>query len=638
MAKKRFRNGSNVVVGDIVRRHPGGFLFETDMAYTELANRIYDIICDKLPTDFTKHETKEISADIAVYIEDVMSSTHLFETFSRIYRRMFHYSLPFYEDDDTDINGFGVNALRFVVWHSIMAQNLSRVINPMNLGVRMIAEGVLDMLKIHASELPANEEMADYLYSEEVQSDPIETKKVLIWLMYDCYLGRWELHDSQEDSIRMLLKGLGNERMITYADRSLCAFKSRTWPLSLKAQTIYAEMIRLEMEDDDDEMAHAIENMNTAPLGLYHIIECNGHHLTVQDYQGNSYEIAMDSFDYSPQNEIEKNHHTDVIASFITIDNKTWHVNGICSFTNGTQDDFDAYCRDHQKRNELIERRMHQFDDFINKHGGKRLFFFEDRDAYTQWLKDDLHMKNVDDADMSMIPDKQPLTAYIETSGNMIICFNTEAIKHPDNKYYNPLEGREYGLATFTDPDSCSPEFARFLIENDLLPDAMINDAQGMEHGQQLLQENIEFFARCIRRDIDTNEPFSTRKGIKVNDNKTDTQGKLSYNTFVNEVSRLGSFMSKVYKKWHLIDASETVITVVDDNDDEFTIPTREIYEAHLALDADDITNKNVESYLSLKKNTPPATAILFNLSEKGKSMRLMQEFIRKFGQQFNYD
>ena len=630
MAKRRFSNRRNVVVGDIVRRHPGGYLFETDMAYTELANMIYDIICDKLPSDFTHQEAIEISADIAVYCEDIASSTHLFETFSRLYRRMFHYSLPFYDDEDTDINGFSLNALRFVVWHSIMTQNLNRVINPMNQGVRMIAEGVLDMLKNHTTELLANEEMADYLYSEEAQSDPIETKKVLMWLMYDCYLGRWELHDSHEDSIRMLLDGHGNEKMISYADRSLCALKSRTWPLSLKAQTIYAEMIRLEMEDDNDEMALAIENMKTAPLGLYHIMACNNHYLIVQDYQGKSYEIAMNSFDYNPQNEIEKNNHTDVIASFISIDNKTWHVNGICSFANGTQDNFDAYCQDHQKSNELIEKRMHQFDGYINQHGGKRLFFFEDRDAYAQWLKKDLHMKNVDDTNMSVIPDEQPLTAYIETSGNMIICFNTEAIKHPDNKFYNPLEGREYGLDTFIDPDSCSPEFAKFLIENNLLPDALINDSQGMEHGRQLLQENIEFFARCIRRDIDTDKPFSTRHGIKVNDNTIDTKGKLSYNTFVNEVSQLGRFMSKVYKKWHLIHASETIILVEDEDGNEFTIPTREIYDAHLALDSDEITNKNVEPYMSTKKNASPATAILYSVIGKGQSMRLIQEAIEK--------
>jgi len=634
MAKKRYSGIKNVVVGDIIRRHPNGFPFVTDMAYTDLANKIYDIINDKLPTDFTREEASEISADIAVYCEDIISDTHQFEAFCRLYRRMFHYNLPFYDTTEDPCKSFCLDALRFVVWHSITGQYMSRVINPMNQGVRMIAEGVLDLLKSEAAQLPANEMLAEYLYSEEVQSDPIEVKKVLMWLMYDSYLGSWELQDSQEDSLRRLLDK-ASDHMIEYVDRSLCAVKSRTWPLSLKAQTIYAEMIRIEMDDDNDDIAKAIEGITFAPIGLYHIMDCDNNYLTVQDYQGKSYKLAMDSFDYNPQGEIKRNLHTDIIASFISMDNETWHVNGICSFTKGTQEDFDSYCKNRKNSDELIDRRTHQFDDYLNQHGGKRLFFFKDRGDYIQWLKKELHMKNIDNVDMSPIPGGQPLTAYIETSGNMIICFNTEAIKHPDNKYYDPVEGREYGFNTFIDPDSCSPEFARFLIENNLLPDALINDTHGMERGRQLLQENIEFFARCIRRDIDSDEPFTTRNSVKADLSQTSTDGKLSYMAFVDEVSQLGDFMSKVYKRWHLINASETVITVMDENGKDFSIPTREIYDAHLALNPDEITNNNVELFLSAKKNASPATAILHNVIGKGKSMRQILEALNRL--RFNH-
>lgn len=67
MAKKRKNEARNVVVGDIIRRHPAGMRFETDMFYTDLANKIYDIVSVKTPTDFTKEEIKEISANIAAY-------------------------------------------------------------------------------------------------------------------------------------------------------------------------------------------------------------------------------------------------------------------------------------------------------------------------------------------------------------------------------------------------------------------------------------------------------------------------------------------------------------------------------------------------------------------------------------------
>ena len=37
-----------------------------------------------------------------------------------------------------------------------------------------------------------------------------------------------------------------------------------------------------------------------------------------------------------------------------------------------------------------------------------------------------------------------------------------------------------------------------------MLPDAMFNDTRGREHGCKLMQDNMEFMARCMRRDITT--------------------------------------------------------------------------------------------------------------------------------------
>lgn len=630
MAKKRNFGIRNVVVGDIIRRHPSGLRFVTDQAYTDLANKIYDIICDKLPSDFTREETIEISADIAVYCEDIISGTHQFEAFHRLYQRMFHYSLPFYDSKDNDCNNFSLDALRFVVWHSMMSQYISRIINPFNQGVKMIAEGVLQLLQTKLPGLPPNEELAAYLYSEEVQTDPIEVKKVLMWLMYDSYLGSWELHDSQEESLRLMLRK-ASDHMIDYIDRSLCAVKSRTWPLSLKAPTIYAQMIKIDMEDDDDELSLAIENLESAPFGLYHITSCNDKFLTVQDFKGERYRVAMDSFDYNPQAEIERNHNTDLIASFISLDGHIWHVNGICSFTNGTEDDFDAYCRAQVKAKDIKERMEHQYDNIIKANHGDRLFFFKDNEAYLQWLKTDLALKNVDDTDTSILPQGQPLTAFIEPSGDMTLNLYTECIKHPRNKFYDPIEARESGLQAFIDPDSCTPAMARHLLEKKLLPDALLNDARGMNHGRTLLQENIEFLARCIRRDIDTDEPFTTRTAsLAAEEPVRSTQGKMSYDQFIDEILELDEFYSKMHKVWHLVDASETITIVKDERGQEFAIPTRELYEAHLALTPDNISNSTVAPFLSLKKNITPATAVLHSVMGQGHMWRKLFEALQK--------
>lgn len=615
-------------MGDIARRHPRGMIFETDAAYTALANRIYDIIRDKVPTDFTRREVIEISADVAAYCEDVVSGTHLFEAFASLYNKMFHYRLPFYNDRDYH-DGFCLNSLRFAVWHGIESQSLHRIINPLNHGVEMLAQGILELLNTKLDELPANEGLAEFLYSEETQTDPIEVKKVLMWLMYDCYLGRWESHESEESTLRQLLGNKVDNRFIDYANRSLCALQYRTWPLSLKPQTIYAEMIKIDMDDEEDELASAIAQTTMAPAGMYHIMGCDNKTLTVQDHHGTLYAVSLSSFDYNPQSEIRSNLYTDVIASFMSMDGKTWHVNGMCSFLGGDDKDFKTYSKGIIDAEESAKARKHQFDDFIKAKHGERLFFFMDRKAYARWLEMALGLKNVQDVNMDLLPEGQPMLVFIEPSGNMSINFYPECIKHPANPFYDPIKARETALQMIGNAQSYTTALVQHLIKNQLLPDAMLNDARGMRHGTLLLQENIEFLFRCIRRDIDTDEPFTTRSGALTGETSNDISGKLSYNDFIDDILEMDDFVSRANKLWYVIDASETITTIKNERGDEFNIPTRELYEAHLVLSEVDIINKNVEPFISLKKNVPAATALLYNIVGRGRSDRFFRETVK---------
>ena len=618
-----------MVVGDIMRRHPRGMMFPTDAAYTELANALYEIIREKTPADFSRQEVIEISADVAAFCEDVVSDTHQFEAFASLYNKMFHHRLPFYNDSEYR-DGFGLSSLRFVIWHSIESQSLHRIVNPLNHGVEMIAQGILELLETKQEELPVNEGLAEFLYSEEVQTDPIGVKKVLMWLMYDSYLGRWEHHESDEDSLRQLLGHKADARFIDYANRSLCSLQYRTWPLSLKPQTIYAEMIKIDMEDEEDELAVAIAQTAMAPAGMYHIMGCDDTALTVQDHHGKLYAVSLSSFDYNPQSDIKRYHHTDVIASFMSMDGKTWHVNGMCSFLSTDDKDFKTYSNGLIDVEKSTEERKHQFDDFIKAKHGERLFFFKDRKAYAKWLEKDLGLKNVQDLDMDLLPDGQPMAVFIEPSGNMSINLYPDCIKHPANPFYDPIEAREMSLQLIANPESQSKAMVQHLIKNQLIPDAMLNDARGMRHGTLLLQENIEFMVRCIRRDIDSDEPFTTRSGARTGDTPSDITGKFSYNAFIDEILEMDELVSRANKFWYVIDASETFTTVEDDRGKEFNIPTRELYEAHLALSEADIFNKNVEPFISLKKNVPPATVVLYNFTGRGRSRRFMREAIKK--------
>lgn len=92
MAKKL--NISTITPGDIKRRHPRYLTCETDRQYAALANDIYSLMHEEL-TFMEDREMRNASISLALYFEDVHSETHQFETFTRLYKRMFGLYLPF---------------------------------------------------------------------------------------------------------------------------------------------------------------------------------------------------------------------------------------------------------------------------------------------------------------------------------------------------------------------------------------------------------------------------------------------------------------------------------------------------------------------------------------------------------------
>lgn len=85
MAKKLHAN--MITAGDIKKRHPRYLNCETDKQYAELAKEIYDVIYDEL--DFMDDwQIKNASISQSLYFEDLHSGTHLFETFTKLYKNM----------------------------------------------------------------------------------------------------------------------------------------------------------------------------------------------------------------------------------------------------------------------------------------------------------------------------------------------------------------------------------------------------------------------------------------------------------------------------------------------------------------------------------------------------------------------
>ncbi len=99
--------------------------------------------------------------------------------------------VPFYQSVDANSPDAGLDAMKFMLWHSIVSERGSRVLNPTNDALAAMSEKLLILWNESKAHIDPNEGLADYLYAEETQEDVNQVKTVLVWLSLRCPLGRW---------------------------------------------------------------------------------------------------------------------------------------------------------------------------------------------------------------------------------------------------------------------------------------------------------------------------------------------------------------------------------------------------------------------------------------------------------------
>lgn len=630
MAKKLRANA--ITASDIKKRHPRYLYCETDRQYAELAKDIYDLIYDEL--DFMDDlQIKHSSISLALYFEDLHSNTHLFETFTKLYKEMFGRYVPYYSSENADSPQARLDAMKFMLWHSIAAERNGMMLNPTNQGLAKMAERLLKLWDERKDEIQPNEELADYLYSEETQESANEVKMVLIWLSLNSFLGRWYSNPNPKDDEAGLGKlfsqtGQSDKETLKYANECHIVFKIQTWPLSLTPQHIYAEMIRIDMDDPNDEIADSIEQIKNKPYEMFEIVGSDSMGIKLKDFLGETFRVEYGDFVGDARKLTKK--HTHILASFIKL-HKRWELNGPSLWMNPSKKHYQMYLDELKEHHSWMHDYVGQYDWLIDKHHGERLYFFRNAKEYLRWVKDEMGMKDTDI--MSGIENrKEPMACFFEYNGQTTCCFDAENIKHPDNPSYDKSYAEENSLMFIADTESCSPDMLLYMLKHNLLPDAMFNDIKGRQHGRKLMQENLEFMARCMRRDIKSTKVFHKRTDWNENEGVDvvpidKCQSKLSYDNFVDAIDEENIVLSKARKEWQVVrvDNTKTIIRDVD-NQKDYEMRTRDLYEAHLHLEKDDIQISTVAPFVG-KENASAASALLYNIVGQGQSFNNLRKY-----------
>lgn len=601
-------------------RHPEGVVSPTDKDYTRLAEKIYDYMLT-VKSVFTEEEMLNASITLALYFEDIHSGLHQFEAFTHLYSQMYGRYLPFF-DARTKSECQDQEELQFVFWLAFAAERGGRVLNPLNEGIHQMVLGIAAIWEENKHKIAPNEELLDYLYCEETQEDALQIKNVLIWLSHNSLLGRFFTNpnlDQDPYGVKAYFKG-ASKSQLTYAFQSVSCLVEPCGPLSLPAQLWYAEMIRLEMEDPDDEVASAIEAMKGTEVSLHKIVGSDKRYIQLEDFKGDTFKVLRNSFDGGDLKARPDCHY---LASGLLSFRGEWHACGLCSVTDVLGAEYDDYCQKQQNYYDIFHSCEGQYEEYIQEHGGNRFRFFGNKDELLQFLKKELGIKNVE----SVVPISKMhshIMMYFEENGQMTFSFRPECVCHPDNPYYDVDEADAEALSFVVDRSWCCPDCLMYLIRNHYLSDARLNDFKGVEHGRHLAQDNMEFMARCMRRDIKSSEVFFRRDETQnplPEELTAEIVRGLSLKEFAQCLSREKSFRSKANKEWRLSHCSEVETIVVDvNNRKSFHIPTQALKDASEQLAKDEFMVASLVPYVG-KVCAPAASAVLYNVMGKGSTM-----------------
>ncbi len=173
--------------------HPYKQSDPTDLYYTNIANRIYDILEEThLANSFEKGEVMQISIRMAAYYADVISGLNIWRSFITEHKAMYGKYLPFYTPDDhyydDEVN---YEDIRFLLWHYTQQYHGERkgtFVSPDNAANGDTASLIYRMFCDEWTTAPENERMQQLFAPETRYEDADKYNELLYWFHYQCYL------------------------------------------------------------------------------------------------------------------------------------------------------------------------------------------------------------------------------------------------------------------------------------------------------------------------------------------------------------------------------------------------------------------------------------------------------------------
>lgn len=173
--------------------HPYRQSDPVDSYYTNIANRIYDILeATNLANSFEKDDVTRVCLRMAAYFEDVISGLNIYRSFITEHKRLFGKYLPFYTPNDhyydDEVN---YEDVRFLLWHYTQQYHgayKGTFVSPDNATNGDAAQMIYQLFCDEWTTAPENTRMQT-LFGPETRYEDKDTYMTLLnWFHYQCYL------------------------------------------------------------------------------------------------------------------------------------------------------------------------------------------------------------------------------------------------------------------------------------------------------------------------------------------------------------------------------------------------------------------------------------------------------------------
>jgi len=488
---------NKITIHDWRKGHLELFPYVTDAYYLGIANKLAVLITNLSPKDGPdKEQVKEWALALAYYFEDVISGIGVWQAFTTKHKALYGKYLPFYEVDEEAYYPDEVNRedVTFILWLCLQKSRKETVINPENPFLLTLSAILYEVLDEEFERVPINEALVEHLKSFALADDFFLIKSLMLQLATQAYLFR-PFIDGRREGIDKVIDVYLGETMEqgprAYAFKTILTFHHTTGPLSLYAKDWLALMLT---QWGLEEVAAKVAAIEWLPYDAFLAERYDADYLLVKDPDGRQYKVLREAFEGGCADTLLEQNKV-LVSSLVKYDGE-WMPNGLSGWYGSTG------------LFETIVKKRAKMAKALGKEGGFRkptdkspLLYFKTTQAYLDWLKKHYSPSETLDLPKDFMG-RDCLAVFLPEEGGVVfIPDGAKVIYDKNNPYYDRAFAQEYSLGYLVSDELTPKEMLRYLVEHRMLPDAHMNHVLGPERGLALVQENMDFLARCLRND-----------------------------------------------------------------------------------------------------------------------------------------